>query len=694
MKRNVLAFLLLTLTLALLCACAQAAGLNRTLPVDGGHISDACTVNGAWYTLTENTVSRLSEDGSTAEPIGRVTSAWSTRLFALDGQIAWLDTSTGAYGVFAEQTAVEKGVLAPEVLNGEAMVDGIAVYDGQLYLLLTRWNEEGVDKRVWRADFTQNVLVAGNLTDISSISAAPEGLLLTNRSGEVSLYSPTLRSTLRTFQPKSKGTGYVWDGESLCYVDSKGQLCREKDGTVEVKAYLPVMYMDSSARAQRHGDTYALVSGGTLYLRDTSGDGHAEQTLLRIMGLDQQDIATRYIAEHPETAVQLVSAGSDFSSIQMSITSGDTIDLYVVSAPGALADLVDKGYAAPLTDPTLVDLANQLYPAFQQAVIRDGQLMAFPVSILPDTWTLNRTKWAEAGLGAEPTTYGEIFAAARLWAEEKAEDFPDFCLMTTPLGFEGLISDMIRQQVLAQEAAGEPVTFDTPAMREALQSALDCRSLLEGIEDEGMYMPLVMGYSQYMGAGYNDSDLVVNMLQPALSDGSARTTPVTLQVFVLNPRSAHKEEAMGFIRYFYDHMYDTTRYELTATLSEPLRTKGFEEKQQEAREEIAQLSAQLATLSEADKKTAQERIALLERQMDRREETWWAVTKEDVTIWQGIAEHLTVPLRTLYAGYSAQRAQDAALQQVIHRFCQGQLSMDQLLKELQQKGDMMILEDQ
>lgn len=181
--------------------------------------------------------------------------------------------------------------------------------------------------------------------------------------------------------------------------------------------------MVNTRAACSEAGVYAYPYANRVFLRDISKDGESTQTVLTLMGSVSPDMLVNFSIEHPDVAV--VSAQTlNSSEIQQAALSGDdSIDLFVVSAPGSYTALKEKGYLAAIDNESLCVDAKTLYPAIQNVIFDGETLLGYPISLMLDSWTVNETQWKNMELGEYPTTYAELFDKIKVWLDEYALDY-------------------------------------------------------------------------------------------------------------------------------------------------------------------------------------------------------------------------------------------------------------------------------
>lgn len=113
----------------------------------------------------------------------------------------------------------------------------------------------------------------------------------------------------------------------------------------------------------------------------------------------------------------------------------------------------------------------------------------------------------------------------------------------------------------------------------------------------------------------------------------------------------------------------------------PLRTSFYEAIQSESQARIDELTRMLDTLAPDDRRETKELIEAERLRMARREKDSWAVSQESIDVYQEIASHLIIPLRSVYTG-DAIRATDQVIDQAVAMFADGQCEVEQFIRLL------------
>lgn len=567
-----------------------------------------------------------------------------------------------------------------------------------LYLALENYDSSGmrvVELWAWHeSDQTMTQLPAEGLSAVYGLYDH-QLLVSLSETQDVKLYNPqtqTFSDTLYSGAPDGC-SGFAWNASenTLIYADGGTVKAAQPGQEAQVKAYLPITWAYDTDKAQLLADgSYAYLSGGSFYLRPLA-DASTLPTTLKLAGMQHDDWLSGFAMENPDIAPVTVDGISSLQLFQQELLSGsDEIDLFFISSGSMYASILEKGFYAKLSDSqVLTDLVAQYFPAIRDAVIKDGELAAFPLSISPNYWTINATKWEEFGLGDYPATMQELFALVKRWAEDYADEYPDYTLLETPMGLEGILSTVLEQYVLEHESATEPVNFDTPEFRSALEALESSRTYLS---EENWNMPLIMTYAQYYGTGYNDSDLVTAYAPPAFSDTTPHMVGATLELCILNPNSKHKEEALRFIEYCAQHTQVEARYRLNETLTTPARGSGYEETQLRAEAKIAYLEDLLQNGAPENRADAQTLLDAEKQRYARREADSWSIAPESIQAYHDMMRYLTIPLHTIYSSQGGDSSQQV-FDTLISRYAGGQLDIDRFIQQLNEKAMMIYTEN-
>lgn len=707
--RSIFRFILLVCIL-LLPVYGEAEGVDVSLLSDGpaGVVLDVCPYRDGLGVLGTHGLFFWDPDASTVQKLldddGEILN--ESLLVPLEMELHLFQKSTGkVYHLERDQLTLCFS-LPEEVFTyedqGERVVKqvlGCAGGGDVLYILLNSFTfEQGDTYELYALDVATGSVKQLDVPGIQALWQFVDGKLLIGQEAEdglhPALYDPLADVITQAWlEIDATGkTGLCWDGvgEVLYYTTDSGKVYAVgKDQPAFICAYLPFKLLYTSDKACLLDGSYAYLCQGDLFIRAIQEEG-AEIAVLTIKGAADSQLLLAFAAEHPEIALNLQDRTNDLEDLQRALVQGDdSFDLYIVESDGLLAQVKDKGYAAPLNDSqALMEQAASFYPWVQEAIMDQDQLLALPASIEINCWTVNLTQWEKLGLGEQPETMVELFALMDRWQANYAEQETSYCLFQCLDGLEGILKDLVRQYLLLYETQEGPVTFDQADFRTVMEAALGYEDVFSS---EGDQIPLLMSYSQYFGMGYNDSDLVASTLPLRLTESSPWVVRASMDLWVVNPASAQQEEAMLFLEFCMDHMDTQLRYRIDTSCTQPVRSSYYEESKDDIQQEMERVQETTnATRDNASLRDLQAELEQLNQRLQNLEENSWEISKEDVAIYQQIAPYVKVPLDTIYP--DGDNAATAAIDQIISRYASRQLSLDDFIRMMDEKARMIYLE--
>ncbi len=667
-KTTILVILLLLLCLSCI---GGAAGELLSESSAAGRIYDACPWQdeiavlgrtGVWAyrpetgDLTEILDFSMLPEGTIAAP------GYPDHIFSAQGKIYILNSRSGKFYVIGGRTAEECLEDAETIFSyddqGEIrrkeLISSIPAMDGVFLLLSSMTYEDGQVFELYHIDPSSDAVTMYGKQNISILYSCTGSQLLAGQmqaddSGQLLyLFDPEKQAFIplndTVYSPDT--TGFVLNGEQLCYMEDGGQLIIETDGSQATAAYIPYDVLYSSARAFVLNDTYAYLQDYVLNFRKIETNPESFVTLRVLGGVDNR-IVRQYMAEHPNINVVFDYRADSFMGLQDALMSRDSgVDLFLVESDGIYMESLTKGYAAQITGSEhLAKHFSSFFPWARDILMPDGNVYAIPVSVDSEYWTINRSMWQKLGLGLYPRCYDDVFSAMGTWNDLYAEDYPEYSLFESMDNLEGMLKTIIRQFLLIHEDWTAPVNFDTEEFRSAVQDTLDHKEIFDY---DGESLPLIMNYPQYLGLGYNDADVVESFLPPTLTPDSEQAVKGIMEVLMLSPFSIHSREAVDFMEYYVDHLDTRTAYMLDASRTEPLRAEGYQTEIERLSVRIAAVTAKIeSTDDEETAVTLGRELASLQEMLEDTE-SQWVVSPDDIEIYRKIAEKTIIPTRTIY----------------------------------------------
>lgn len=577
-----------------------------------------------------------------------------------------------------------------------------AVYaDKKLYLLLGTDTYEEYDKTELCAfDLDTSEMELVDIEGVNAIMLGAEGTLLIQTNDALSsaaqydVESGTLGEEVLTVGEDERIAGVAWDAVDQRYVRFvQGQVVTcDANGNEIVKAYIPVFdAIENVPAACSTAGLYALANGRYIFIRDITGDEAASQTILTVAGYLNPDMLIQFSLDNPDIAV-LQSA----QSAQNAALSGDyTVDMFTLTAPGDFAAMKEKGYLASMQDGQLRDWSKTLYQEIQNVICSGEELLAAPIAINVNSWTMDETMWNELELGEYPTNYDELFEKIAVWLDDYASEYPDYTLSDIQQnGMEMLVAAVMKDYIIQNADQGGQFTFKNDAFRNVLMSIAAHAELLSEEHDQ-WGMPILSSYSQGFGVSYNDSHRVVMMLPPALNADGEQAMNTEIEVLAIHNASKNKDIAEKFITWYVVHLSDTVSYELSPEKNEPIENPNYPIRVQEVTDELQDLKKKLEETDDPDKQAElEEQIFRKENQLEGLADMQWSISQESIDCYRSVAKNMKIAYESPFFG-SGEGGGMQAVNDVIAKFCEDGLvesEVDGLISELDRVTFMVSME--
>lgn len=596
-----------------------------------------------------------------------------------------------------------KEILYSEDLMSYREIQQLAYAGDTLFVLLGTDDYEDYSKtELFAFDLQTSSMELVELDGVRSIFTGPAGKLLAlceEPANQVILYdveSGESDITPIVLEDREQLCGLVWDEAGQRYARFAQGIVRTIDeaGNTLDKAYLPVMGGASSNLAVcSNSGMYAYGNGKYIFIRDITGDAPASQFVLHVAGSLNPDLIIQFAIEHPDIAVIEID-GVD--TAQNAALSGDSgIDLFVLSAPGDFTAIKKKGYISPMTNENLHTWANSLYSEIQDVIFNGEDLVAVPIAIKVDSWTIDETMWQELELGEYPTTYAELFKKIALWLDSYATDYPDYTLSDIQQnGLEMLVSAVAKEYIFQNEQDEGQLTFDTDAFRSVMKEIIQNADLLSEEHDQ-WGMPILSSYGQGFGISYNDSHRISMILPPTLDEKSDQRLSADIEVLAIHAASQKKETAEVFVGWYAENLNTTMRYEMSPEENEPVENPNYPIRLQELSAELAILKQQMETTEDAEKQgELEEAIIRKENQIEILADSQWSISRESIDCYRRVAENMRIAYESAFFGESSGFTE---INDVISRYCANGLDesqLDAMIMELDRVTYMVSMEAQ
>lgn len=419
-----------------------------------------------------------------------------------------------------------------------------------------------------------------------------------------------------------------------------------------------------------------------------------------------------FCAAYPDIAVEIADtypAMAEEISQQM-VSGSEALDIYCLFlVNGAYEPLYRKGYCYDLSSSTaLTATLDSMYPFAQNVLRPDGKLYAIPCYISASTMGYYPSALEKAGLTADdmPTTIMELLDFVETWYYDYAEEYPEMMLFEYAYSlYEQLLNLIFEQQMYACEAAGEPLTLDTPVFKQLLQRLEQLKPILTEMEPETNSDGSISYISMYGDTGMNCIFTTYADLLPSRYGGNSPeydpvAMPLTLEeggepvltmdmaAYIVNPASKNIDIATLFLEFAAQHMAHDAKVVLMPEFNEQLEYEYYQQNKESLQESLTTTKAMLAEAPAEEKSMWEEQISWIEEYLLQIEDERWAISDEDIAAYRAIADSFMISTGSFYSQSSTE------LSSLLQRYLDGQITVDQLIKDFSRITRMIELESQ
>lgn len=562
--------------------------------------------------------------------------------------------------------------------------------------------------------------------EISGIAPYEDGKLLIRsyqyeeRCVEFWIYDPEEESLEPACEPIELGEEDRNSFSGMAYSRESGRLFYLDDGYVKAMDGFdyataePVAELSTAGDGGRSGlllpgDRFVYCSYDGVFVRQTDPGALPETRLVVRNGGYSEATTDAYYAfgsAHPDVAVVLNGDyQEDDALIESMMNRDDSTDVYILQMSRLAFDaLYNRGFMAELDSEEIAEAVGRMYPPIRDALTRDGEVVAVPVSVYGWVPGLDVEGFEKIGIAQEalPGNLKELIE----FLPTIPERLPDDGSITLFNEYEtqesvrsellGLILETWRTQ---SNASGRELRYDDPELKELMEAALEldyeALGLPEGDDTQGYSYSYTFGqerkyhlvqFSAGCTFGNFYSDATPTPMSPV--SGEEGYIPLTLTVAFVNPFSKNVALAQEFLEELVRNMETATRYSVSDELNEPVRNEDMLNYIDEIEESIEESRAKLQKAEDVDKPAIEEEIANLERAVEDLRKNSWTVSQEDIDWYRAHAGQLTVDRYNFLNAAD----EDGELSDMAEQLLEGRVSVEDFLNEADRKVRMRAME--
>ncbi len=620
---------------------------------------------------------------------------------------------------------------------GMLEVISVVIEGNQLLVLLERWEEgPSLGLELYGFDMETGKEEKIEVKDLTAIAPYKEGKVLALQYNQEEAYKVMEKSggdenavltpmlgiidiEEKNFEPlvhlpKDRMTGLAYDEQdNSIYMAGGGSIWKWAEGMeFEEVNYIPIPEVwQVTPGFLLEGDLYAaLWDNYKTYVRSTDPKNKAQGTLTIEGAYGYEEEVQAFQNLRPEIPLKFkernwVSRGSISEDLMM---GNEEVDIYrTVVQEGQLGLLKGKGYLEDLSgSEVLTKQVEKMYPEIQKALTDDqGRLVAFPGEFSLRSMGYIEPVFEKMNLDI-PSTWADLFTLFAWWAEEYGESYNgefhlsrDSYPKDRPASYD-MFEAMVTYYEKNQLAKEGKVRFNTSEFKNLIQAFEGNKKKMDlMVDDDNMdksmswsdYPPyLLETHYELTPGGWSTEGATPKIFE--LTPGEEAAIEGELTVYVVNPYSKNKELAMIFLETIAENFPPKTLVALYPDENEPIEDKNHERWVNELKEEIEELKKMEETAEEEKEREIKEEITWRENSIKSEENNiWrWKISPQSIENYRNLDGKWRVfPDNPLLIG-------DIVIfkEEQIEKYLKEEITSDQLISQLDQRIEMIEMENQ
>ncbi len=628
------------------------------------------------------------------------------------GVLYELDTTTSPLTLKEYKTLPWNDMVMDEgdYKNTRNIQDGF-IKDGKVYL--TVQNDNWMNEVRIFDTATGNVkIVSQEDQDIRSIVPFKESFVFAKYNNIVYYDEKTNAfENLLDVQDHFSGISSVAVSEGQIYFKKSNILYR-----VENKAPIEVAYLD--AGMDGFGDEkfvivnnhFYMMNGSKLVQLDLSKGLPKNSIKLNGYTFDFRKGISAFSEQNPDYPL-VVDDSTYFPDTQKLVDhmkSANAADIYLVQLSNVdLKLLQKKDYIAPLD----ISLVDHMVENYKKPLVIDGQLYAFPVAASARSYGVSPAAIKKIGLTEDdiPKTYIDLLEFIDEWQSSYQQEFPEMKLFEgmeyTNLK-ENLATEVLFQNEIQQNAQGEDIDFTT-------KDILTFFERLEKTDFYGFYNPddqsdtigmggvMMMGgfsddvpsaiFENYHDAGITQWQNNTYISMPlAIGEGNDPCTGLSMSVLVVNPESKNLDKVHELLATLHQNMDASTRITLYDNANTPIENE-YAAQFLDAYDDAMAYYQKAYDEADDQTKAILDQFKIIENYKELKDsyaKERYRVSEEHIKQYRENSVYIHPQTESLLDT----RSED--IMKLFNRFRDGSMNARSLLKELQRKVEMMIMENE
>lgn len=605
---------------------------------------------------------------------------------------------------------------------------GFVCVGGKLFLTVEDYNSNSTACQLFSIDVETGETTAYETPNIECIAPYKDGKLLCLTYDRETIWDEKTQSygavTLAVFDPETEEmttvgeaalgapygiAGIAYDEETdVLYMAFPEKIYRMVGfAAPELCAYAPISdYGSRGVPPIATARGVVVLCGFDVVIARNADPQYLAKETLTVYGGYASDEHNRAIAQMEDIPVTFYN-DTYFTSAQelgQAMVSGENaIDVFIIDMSYMdFTRLMEKGYCYDLSESEkLKAFADELYPFIREAVEQDGKLMAVPVSSSNASFAYYPNNLKETGLNI-PKTFLEFCQFLSDWGEKEYYDtYGDFSPIEWTENIRGQLIGMgLSLYANYLMATGQDFTLDTDLFRQVMAAAAQVdasaweTSLNWDDDDEvNEFFDKKQLFSDYGNISlrysrHSDSQYYSVVAPLSLTEDTEAVIPLNVRVAFINPRSQHIPAAIRYLELYTESLAEIDRAEMCPDMNDPVEDPSYERTIASWSADIALTEKALAEAAPEEKTELEDRLARMRENLAEYEkENRYSTTPESIAAYREMAKRFYLVRPNVLRNDS-----DGALSGLFLRYIDGQLTLEQLIREGESKLRLMRLE--
>ncbi len=405
-------------------------------------------------------------------------------------------------------------------------------------------------------------------------------------------------------------------------------------------------------------ETLAIWNNSHIFLRDITEIPKERITLSISNTVYNEAVRKAYPAFNEASSlvsVKITDGETQDSILQRLLTRDTGTDIFTtVVSLNQFRAIADKGYYADLSSGRkITEAVDAMYPAFAEALKKDGKIIGIPLAISENGYGYNPVVLKAAGLTADdlPKTW-EAFLDFLGELPSKIGD-KDICIFPDWWDQEFVRKDLCDELICRYQDAllheKKELVFNSPQLSGLLTKVgnldLDALNIPESYEYRYYDYERVPLFDRVF---YQLDDSEDNLIPLVLGfDGMEPVVAFQTEIAFVNPWSEHVPEAVSYLERVLEELDVRTKYDLYPALNEPVHNSDFAESYRIEQSFLQKAIDKMNAADEEDKEEWQKVVDRSEKELQEMIGRSWVISPERLEIYHSQADSF-VPRRYQY----------------------------------------------